>query len=51
MQNNINSGVSCAVTECRFNQDGMHCELDRIHVGSACNGTACTCCDSFQKRR
>lgn len=50
MEHEINDGVSCGVTQCRFNQDGMHCELNKIHVGNICDGTHCTCCDSFQKR-
>ena len=50
MDRNINCGVSCGVTECRYNQDGMHCELKTIHVGNTCDCEHCTCCDSFQKR-
>ncbi len=49
--NEMNSGVSCGVTECQFNCDGMHCTLDKIHVGNACDGQKCTCCDSFRHRR
>ncbi len=45
-----NKGVSCGVTDCKFNCDGMHCELDRIHVGNTGDCAHCTCCDSFQKR-
>lgn len=53
MENEINSGVSCGVTECRFNSDGVSCKLDKIHVGNVCDcsGEHCTCCDSYQKRR
>lgn len=51
MEHKINCGVSCGVTDCRFNPDGMHCELDRIHVGNTCDCEHCTCCDSYQKRR
>ncbi len=52
MEHNINCGVSCGVTECRYNRDGMNCELDKIHVGNTCdcNAQRCTCCDSFQHR-
>ena len=52
MEHDINSGVSCGVTVCKYNRDGMMCELSKIHVGNncACDGDQCTCCDSFQKR-
>ena len=52
MEHNTNCGVTCGVTECRFNRDGMACELAKIHVGNTCNCTDehCTCCDSFCKR-
>ncbi len=45
-----NSGVTCGVTECKFNCDGMQCELHKIHVGNTCDCEHCTCCDSFQRR-
>lgn len=51
MEKNINSGVSCGVTDCRFNSDGRYCELENIHVGNTCDCEHCTCCDSFQKKR
>lgn len=50
MQHDINCGVSCGVTDCRFNRDGEMCELAKIHVGNTCDCEHCTCCDSFQKR-
>ena len=50
MAKQINNGVSCGVVDRKFNQDGMHCELDRIHVGNTCDCEHCTCCDSYQKR-
>ncbi|HJA02886.1 MAG TPA: DUF1540 domain-containing protein [Candidatus Gallimonas gallistercoris] len=49
-RNMINCGVSCGVSECKFNVDGCHCELETIHVGNTCDCEHCTCCDSFQKR-
>ncbi len=53
MEHKINCGVSCGVTDCKFNCDGAHCELDKIHVGNTCDCKSdhCTCCDSYQKRR
>ncbi len=51
MEHTINCGVSCGVTECKFNRDGMACELAKIHVGNACNAERCTCCDSFEDRK
>ena len=50
MDDALNKGVSCGVTECRFNCDGMHCKLDKIHVGNTCDCEHCTCCDRFAKR-
>ncbi len=50
MSKKMNCGVSCGVTECKYNCDGMHCELNTIHVGNTCDCEHCTCCDSFQKR-
>ena len=48
----INCGVSCGVSECKFNVDGCHCELETIHVGNTCDCDAesCTCCENFRKR-
>lgn len=46
----INSGVSCCVTDCRYNCDGMHCTLSTIRVGNTCDCEHCTCCDSYSKR-
>ncbi len=48
----INSGVTCGVTECKYNHDGMACGLNKIHVGNdcTCNAEKCTCCDSFCRR-
>ena len=51
MERKINCGVSCGVSECRYNTDGMHCELDKIHVGNTCDCEHGTCCDSFQARK
>ena len=48
--NNINSGVSCCVTDCKHNCDGMHCTLTTIQVGNTCDCEHCTCCDSYSKR-
>lgn len=52
MEHDMNRGVSCGVTKCRYNRDGMNCELAKIHVGNNCNcnDEACTCCDSFEDR-
>lgn len=50
MEREINCGVSCGVTHCRYNCDGMHCELGEIHVGNDCGSGQCTCCDSFRER-
>ncbi len=50
MDHKINCGVSCGVTECKFNSDGMHCELKQFLVGNTCDCEHCTCCYSFQKR-
>ncbi|MDE6273862.1 MAG: DUF1540 domain-containing protein [Clostridiales bacterium] len=52
MDNTMNGGVSCGVTECKHNPDGMHCKLNKIHVGNtcSCDSGSCTCCDSFQRR-
>ncbi len=52
MEKTYNCGVSCGVSECKFNRDGMSCALDKIHVGNTCDCTDehCTCCDSYQKR-
>ena len=47
----INCGVSCGVSECKFNVDGCHCELETIHVGNTCEREHRTCRDSYQKRR
>lgn len=47
---NINSGISCCVTECRHNCDGMHCALKTIRVGNTGDCEHCTCCDSYSKR-
>lgn len=50
MEHNTNKGVSCGVTECKYNCDGMRCRLDVIHVGNTCDCEHCTCCDSYEKR-
>ncbi len=50
MENEMNGGVACGVTECAFNRDGMHCRLGKIHVGGTCDPAHCTCCNSFRKR-
>ncbi len=50
MTNCVNRGVSCGVTNCKFNCDGMSCRLDKIHVGNTCDCKHCTCCDSFEER-
>lgn len=51
MEHDINRGVTCGVTECKFNRDGMVCELAKIHVGNTCDCEHCTCCDSFENRK
>ncbi len=51
MERDMNCGVSCGVTECRFNRDGMNCMLDKIHVGNTCDCEHCTCCDSYERRK
>ncbi len=52
MERERNCGVTCGVTECKFNCDGMACSLDKIHVGNdcTCDSGKCTCCDSFRHR-
>ena len=32
MERKINCGVSCGVSECRYNTDGMHCELEHLRL-------------------
>ena len=51
MEHMLNCGVTCGVTECKYNRDGMACELSKIHVGNACDAESCTCCDSFMQRK
>ncbi len=53
MEKNVNCGVSCGVTDCKFNRGGADCTLDRVHIGTACDCDPehCTCCDSYQKKR
>jgi len=48
----VNVGVGCNVTECKFNRAGDYCTLSRIHIGNtcSCDAESCTCCDSFQKK-
>ena len=50
MERFVNSGVSCGVRDCKYNCDGVSCQLDQIHVGSTCDCEHCTCCDSYSKR-
>ena len=50
MAHNVNSGVSCGVIDCKFNCNGVSCELDKIHVGNTCDCEHCTCCDSYVKK-
>ncbi len=44
----VNTAVGCNVTGCKYNRAGDYCTLARIHVGKACDGQQCTCCDSYE---
>lgn len=50
---NVNKCICCEVCECRFNQSGKNCTLDKISVANdeSCSaGKSCTCCGSFEER-
>ena len=44
---NINFGIACDVNMCKYNHDGT---LDKIQVGTTCEGKECTCCKSYIER-
>ncbi|MDE7076712.1 MAG: DUF1540 domain-containing protein [Clostridia bacterium] len=46
----INFGIACDVSNCKYNHNGCNCTLDKIHVGCACEGEHCTCCESFSDK-
>lgn len=46
----VNNSIGCGVTECKYNRSGDYCTLRKIHVGNACSGEQCTCCDSFERK-
>ena len=47
---NINFGIACDVNMCKYNHDGCNCTLDKIQVGTTCEGKECTCCKSYIER-
>lgn len=47
---NINFGIACDVSNCKYNHNGCNCTLDKIHVGCTCEGDHCTCCESFSDK-
>ena len=49
MMDNVNGGVDCNVTNCKYNSEGCKCRLAKIHVGFGCVGEDCTCCESFSE--
>ena len=48
----VNKSIGCGVTECKYNREGKHCTLAKIHVGNTCDCDAetCTCCDSYERK-
>ncbi len=46
----INFGIACDVSKCKYNHNGCNCTLDKIHVGCACDGDHCTCCQSYSDK-
>lgn len=46
----VNTAVGCNVTGCKYNRAGDYCTLAKIHVGNACDGQKCTCCDSYESK-
>ncbi|MCD7728742.1 MAG: DUF1540 domain-containing protein [Clostridia bacterium] len=44
---NVNHGVACEVSNCKYNFGGHDCTLAKIRVGFGCVGEDCTCCESF----
>lgn len=46
---NINFGIACDVTKCKFNHSGCNCTLDKIQVGCTCDNEHCTCCKSYEE--
>ncbi len=49
MMDNVNKGVSCEVKNCKYNEGGMNCTLNKIQIG--CGNEQCTCCESFAEKR
>lgn len=47
---NINFGIACEVTGCKYNHNGCNCTLDKIQVGCTCDSEHCTCCESYADR-
>lgn len=47
---NVNFGIGCDVTSCKYNHDGCNCTLNKIQVGCTCGGDACTCCESYSEK-
>ena len=47
---NINFGIACDVNMCKYNHDGCNCTLDKIQVGTTCEGKECTCYKSYIER-
>lgn len=33
MMDNVNKGVACDVTNCKYNSEGVNCTLNKIQVG------------------
>ncbi len=46
----INLGISCDVSNCKFNHNGCNCTLDKIHVGCCHDSDNDTCCESFSDK-
>ena len=48
MMDNVNKGVACDVTNCKYNSEGVNCTLNKIQVG--CGNEQCTCCESVAEK-
>ena len=49
MMDNVNKGVACEVKNCKYNEGGVNCTLNKIQIG--CGNEQCTCCESYAEKR
>lgn len=47
---NVNHGIACDVSKCKYNHAGCNCTLDHIKVGCTCDQVECTCCESYSEK-